>query len=454
MIARCRPLHLALALLLAGSCTWPAAVMAQAADSARVEALEQQLQRGLALIEKLSARVAELEREAKVMRGAAAAPAAAEPSAMATAPAVAALAASVDSMASGLSRRDAESTMGLRGFLDTGAAWSTRADPNRLRGFNSGTLDLYMTPRFSDRTKALVELVVEYHDTGEVALDLERAQIGHTFSDALTLWLGRYHTPLGHWNTAYHHGQQLQSSITRPRFIDFEDRGGLIGAHSVGLWANGQFSRSGYKLGYDLYLSNGNTIQGRVLDFHPFSDSDSSMNLGFNLRLQPQGAWSGLTVGAHGVTGSVKVNDETGAALGRSRLRMLGAYTTYEAGDWDIAAEAYRFGNRVDGQAGKQGSTLWYLQLGHEFGDWQPFVRLESASLSQADPYFTAQASGRSYRRSVVGVRYALAPRSAFKFELGHTREAAAVLWDANGQGLALPAVDYRRVAVQLSTAF
>ena len=69
---------------------------------------------------------------------------------------------------------------------------------------------------------------------------MERAQLGYSFSDALTFWVGRFHTPYGYWNTAFHHGAQIQTSVTRPLFIDFEDKGGILRAHSLGLLAHGR----------------------------------------------------------------------------------------------------------------------------------------------------------------------------------------------------------------------
>ena len=35
-------------------------------------------------------------------------------------------------------------------------------------------------------------------------------------SDRLKVSFGRYHTPINYWNTAFHHGQWLQTTISRP----------------------------------------------------------------------------------------------------------------------------------------------------------------------------------------------------------------------------------------------
>jgi len=89
----------------------------------------------------------------------------------------------------------------------------------------------------------VIELVFEHNDRGELSPDLERLQRRYTFGEAGHR-LGRpLHTPLGYWNTAFHHGQQLQTSVLRPQMIDFEDHGGVIPAHTVACGAAGPRTR-------------------------------------------------------------------------------------------------------------------------------------------------------------------------------------------------------------------
>ncbi len=129
----------------------------------------------------------------------------------------------------------------LHGFLDIGYASNNYEDvAAKLHGFNVGSLDFYLTPQFSDNVKSLVELVFEVDAQGAVSADFERAQVGYILNDKMTLWGGRFHTPYGYWNTAFHNGAQIQTSILRPRFLAFGDKGGVLPAHMVGLWAAGK----------------------------------------------------------------------------------------------------------------------------------------------------------------------------------------------------------------------
>ena len=133
----------------------------------------------------------------------------------------------------------------IRAFIDVGYARDKPDRTGRRGGFGLGSVNLYMTPAIGERIKSIVELVFEQDEQGALMVDLERVQIGFTFSDAFTLWAGRFHTPFGYWNTAFHHGAQLQTSVLRPRFLAFEDQGGILPSHSVGLLGSGALALAG-----------------------------------------------------------------------------------------------------------------------------------------------------------------------------------------------------------------
>jgi hypothetical protein len=420
------------------------------ADTAsdRIEQLEKKLEKSLKLIDTLAARLAEVERTKPAATAAAQPPAATAASAE-----VARLQEAVTQMSESLSKRSGDTGLPVHGFADVGGAWSGGDDPQKLRGFNGGTLDLYLTPQFGERVKTLIELVTEYHPDGTMGTDAERLQIGYTLSDAVMLWAGRFHTPYGLWNTSFHHGANLQTSIYRPRFLDFEDKGGITSAHTVGLWATGKTTVGDGKLTYDGYVGNGSSIRARVLDFNGFTDDTSDKAVGFNLGYIPRGALSGWTVGVHGLTSNVNVLDTANAVLSETRVRMLGAYAGYDADDWEVVSEYYGFRNSESGGS-SYNSTAWFAQVGKTFGLWTPFVRYEHVGLDAGDRYFSSQEYGRSYKRTSAGLRYALDPRASLKFELSTTTEKATSLIDETGAPAAFGGGSYRRGSFQYSIAF
>jgi hypothetical protein len=314
----------------------------------------------------------------------------------------------------------------LHGFADVGFSRTSRSITGRKTGFTLGNLDLYITPEFGDRVRSIVELVFEYGpDAIGVATDLERLQFGYTFSDAATLWVGRFHTPYGYWNTAFHHGQQIQTAATRPRFIDFEDKGGIMPAHAVGLLASGSVRAGAGRLQYDGYLANGNRIVDGVLDFNAFGDNNQTKLVGGNLRYGFGGALEGLTLGLHGFTQKVAAYQGDSTVRNDTKVTMAGAFAVLDKDNWELLGEYYRFRNQ-DLSAGTGSHSSWagFGQAGYTFsGKWTPYGRLEKAVLDQADAYFAAQESGRSYRREAVGLRYDLNSNTAIKLELDRVRQ-------------------------------
>jgi hypothetical protein len=297
----------------------------------------------------------------------------------------------------------------------------------RKAGFTLGNLDLYMTPAFGDRVRSIVELVFEYGpEGGGVATDLERLQFGYTFSDALTLWAGRFHTPYGYWNAAFHHGQQIQTAATRPRFVEFEDRGGILPAHGVGLLASGGARAGAGRLQYDAYVANGDSIQDGVLDLNPSGDDNGDKLVGGNVRYSFSGSLTGLTLGLHALRQSVSAYAANGAGLGGTRVNMFGGFAVYDQNNWEVIAEYYRFRDRdLSFGSGNHGSWAGFAQAGYAVGGgWTGYLRGERAALDQSDTYFARQDSGRSYSRAVVGLRYDLNPSAALKLELDRIREA------------------------------
>jgi hypothetical protein len=382
------------------------------------------------------------------------APLSAQAQAQTPADSIRALELRLEALSESLSRRAEDKRLDLHGFADVGAAWSSRQDPQRARGFNAGSLDLYLTPQFGSRTKALAELVVEYDKGGDAHVELERLQLGYTVSDSLTLWLGRFHTPFGQWNTEFHHGANLQTSVSRPRFIEFEDHGGLLPTHSVGLWASGKTAAGGGKVAYDAYVANTPTVASRTLVVDGMGHGSGNNTLGLNIGYQAAGAWQGLTVGLHGYSQRVASTDAAGTHLGLSRVRMTGAYAGYEHANWEMLAEMYRFDNRDAHSAARASSQLGFVQLGWTQHSWTPYARWEKAALSPTDRYFRSLESGQPYRRTSVGARYALDAHSSVKMELSDTRDRAADLLDEAGSLAPTAARNHRRAAVQFAVAF
>lgn len=427
------------------------ALAADGDADARIRELEKKLERSLQMIEALQTKVQQMQPQAAM-------PAASSEQAAK----IDALEKQVAQLGSGLaSRGSADDGVPLHGFADVGLRRS--GEDNSVygkgkKGFNVGSFDMYLTPNLGGRVKALIEMNTEVDQGGTVNVDLERLQAGYAFSDALTTWVGRFHTPYGYWNTAFHHGAQIQTAVTRPRFLGFEDQGGILPAHTTGFWATGTFDSDAAKFGYDAYFGNAprvlagdgtksplqpaqNNVTG-TLDMKQAGWGTSQVSAGFNAWFSPK-SLSALRLGVHGLRANVDIeqSSDVGSGLqGLTRLNMFGGYGTFIDDNWEILGEYYRFKNTnvtvvatdLSQDMTDHTSSAWYTQVGYNIGQFTPYGRVEKASLSQADNYFLSQLSGRSYDKAVVGLRYDLNPKSAVKVELNRTHRRDLVS-DANG---------------------
>ena len=391
-------------------CLW--AAMPQVAGAADDEAKIQELERKL---DQMSERLKQLE------SGAPAHPAAAAPAAEAPMPQM-----------TGMSGMDAALSgpgVPFHGFADVGGGFQQHGQS----GFTTGSFDIYLAPQFNDRVRTLVEAVIEFGEDGEPGIDLERLQIGYAYSDALTLWLGRFHTPFGYYNTAFHHGKLMQTSIEKPRFLNFEDDGGVMPSHTVGTWATGTFPLGGgNRITYDAYLGNSPSIKDGALDMNNLASQNNVASRGLNLAYQ--GLGGNLRLGGHYYRATV-VDDTVPA--NDTKLSFVGPYAVFDDGVWEVIYEYYRWNNEnivstTGAPLGEHRSTAWFGQIGRRFGQWMPYARYEKGSFNQDDNFFALLEGGRSYTRKLAGVRYDINPRAAFTVEAFRTEQDELVGPDYN----------------------
>src|ERR1700730_11434615 len=411
-------------------------------DGDRIAVLEQKLDQSRQRIRQLSARVEDLEAqaphaappEADKRSGTAAAaapataaqpgtPAAAQTGATAptppdTAQRLAKVEQTVNQMAASAGQH-AEEGLATHGFADVGVG-NRNAEFPKYQGADIAELDFFLTPRLGSRTRALFELNFEVGSDGNVGVDLERAQIGYQFADSATVWLGRFHTPYGYYNTAFHHGQQIATSLRRPRFIEFEDHGGIMPAHTVGAWLTGSQRVGEQKLTYDVYIGNSQRIINMKLDMNNAGNTHGSTIVGGNLGLLLSGALDGLKVGVD--VFQTRIEDEDQAPAYVTQVRSYGAYAAYDTDSWEDIAEFHVFSNRdLTGHTGTHHSDAGFLQMGYRAGRFTPYARYERGAFQQSDDYFAAQATGSSYYRTDPGLRFDVDLLSALKLELAQT---------------------------------
>lgn len=140
----------------------------------------------------------------------------------------------------------------IRGFgnVDYTAA-DSKSQPS---GFTMGQFVMHFTSALSSKTSFFGELSFTANQVNYTA-DVERAIIRYDANDYFKMSFGRYHTPVNYWNTAFHHGAWLQTTISRPEMIRFGGR--FLPVHFVGALAEGAIPSGSLGLNYNLGFGNG-----------------------------------------------------------------------------------------------------------------------------------------------------------------------------------------------------
>lgn len=301
------------------------------------------------------------------------------------------------------------------------------ADLNTNSRFALGQFDLYISHTIGDRVDILSEMVVESNEEGEFGVDLERLQVSYLFSDALSIRAGRFHNILGYWNTTYHHGAQMQTTIERPQFLRFEDDGGILPVHLVGLWAKGRLDAAPGALEYGFMVGNGPKISGidlaggtaGALDPNNIADNNTSKAISAHLEATP--SWvDGLSIGVSGNFSKVQFFDSTGKPISIAgnlgiRQTILGANLEYLANSIELLVEFYHI---TDHDAKTFQNHAWYVQGGYKIANrFTPYVRFERVTVDEDDPYFTALGT-TDLKKTITGIRYDIILTSSLKAEV------------------------------------
>ena len=326
-------------------------------------------------------------------------------------------------MISSTARADIELNLygDVDGELRTAGSRADTAD-----GFSAARLDLFSTSTVG-RWSFLAETMFEAGDENTFDLDVERVEIGYLVCDWLRVRAGRFHTAIGYYNDAFHHGAFFMVPVGRPTMVEFEDGGGLIPAHNIGVHADGRLALGDDHVRYDLELANGRAAD--PLEIQNAHDSNRPKAVNLRLRYEPAGVLDGLIVGGNlyfdGIPASVPAATASTTALsplGAIHEWIVGAHAAYLEHDLHLIAEAMMVQNtELDGGT-RHRSYAAFAEAGHAFDKLMPYARYEWVRMPQeGDPYFRRTA-GDGYQAASAGVKHSTSDNVALKLQAG-------VLW-------------------------
>jgi hypothetical protein len=288
--------------------------------------------------------------------------------------------------------------------------------------FQLGQLDFFLNSRVSDKAGILAETVIEADAENNFGVEIERLLFQYKFSDLLELEIGRYHTSLGYYNTAFHHGSWFQTATGRPGFLDFEDRGGLIPAHNVGLSIHGALPVAPtLGLRYIAEIGNGRPYRDPARGHAPvlnLSDDNAAKSVNLALQARPAGV-PGLQFGA-----GVYLDTLSPDGLRKTEERILHAHVVFKNPVWEFIGEAYEFRHRPEGGRSAT-SRAGLLQLARQFGDFRPYARYTHLDVSLRDAAITLVGGDDLPRGPAVGLRWDFETYATLKAQYEHQRYRA-----------------------------
>jgi len=319
----------------------------------------------------------------------------------------------------------------IRGFGNVNFETRRKDTPET---FTMGALDLFMTSEVTDQIGVLAEVVLEPGGNGETHIDVERFQVKLALSDRFNLAFGRMHAVLGYWNQTYHHGVWFQTTAFRPEIYLFEDDGGVLPVHEVGVQAFGTQAIQGVNLDYNLSVSNGRGLT--TTDVEGIQDRNRTKAVNLWLGVRPR-AIRGLSLG--GVLRWDEIPPNPASVPPRpSSLdeRILGGFFAYEHGPAELLVEGFHLRHEDQVRGVRYDSSGLYAQGSYKLGRWRPYYRFDTVDLAPGDPFLATRPNeethvshgapnadlryAESLRRHTLGVRVDPWTWAAVKVEASH----------------------------------
>ena len=298
----------------------------------------------------------------------------------------------------------------IQGFADVNFLASN--EKGKTSTFALGQLDLFITSQLSEKFSVLAELILEANQRNEFSTEIHRLLLKYQLNDYFNFSAGRYHTSIGYYNTAYHHGSWFQTAADRPFIFAFEGKGGILPLHNVGLTATGRIPSLPFGLHYVAEIGNGRASRSR-LDRAVQTSVDENNGKAFNL---------GLFARPSSIPGF-----QTGISVYRDRLTpeglpgfgqtIIAGHIVYQNSRYELLNELVFLRHVLRGRVFQ--TPGFYSQVARRYGNAKPYFRYQYINVPSDDPIFSDV--GRRNGPS-IGLRYDLTDFAAFKSQYNYTQ--------------------------------
>ena len=294
----------------------------------------------------------------------------------------------------------------VMGFVDVGYVSN---DGSSEDGFTIGQAVAHLGASLSDSFSVFGEFSAKAVDGG-YRTGVERFIVKYDFSDYYKLSAGRYHTPIGYWNSAFHHGAWLQTTVSRPEMLKFGSK--IVPIHFVGALLEGSVPTGPLRLDYRIGIGNGRHSNIAAAGDSGDINSDKAWMVQLNSK---HNSLYGLVLGL-GI-----YNDEVPLLNGTDvRENTVSAYAVWTKESPEVLFEYLHSNHELVTDSSMSGEVdAWYVQVGYRLpgnrSQWKPYLRIERTRVDDSDPLLGAE--GLDYDGGILGVRWDFNPYAALKAE-------------------------------------
>lgn len=258
--------------------------------------------------------------------------------------------------------------------------------------------------------------------------ELERLKVGWQGGDNTMFWLGRFHSTAKFWTSEYHHGQFMQTSITRPSIEEWEDESGPIPSHITGLsieHVQPQANETSWNYGFSFGLAP--KFVKDKLEPYDMLDSDSNHGLSYNARVAYRPDLFGDNqVGLLLGWNDINVDSESSPVL--ADLNDIEQLTVGVFADWRwdklrLLSSIVQFDHELSFISGsiKDEFFAGYAQLEYETAeDWTVFGRADFSSGEDNSAYLRLLPAFIAHR-NMLGVRWDFMKMQSLTMEVADT---------------------------------
>jgi hypothetical protein len=241
-------------------------------------------------------------------------------------------------------------------------------------------------------------------------MEVERMIVKYDYSDLFKFSAGRYHTPIGYWNSAFHHGAWLQTSTTRPELVKFGSK--IVTIHFVGVLMEGTLP--GNPLGLSYHAGFGNGRHANVARAGDAGDINGDKAWMVQLRAAPD-RYFGLEMGLGFYNDEIRPDDRPDI-----KENTVSAYVAWTRESPEVIIEFLHSSHELLTDSSVSGDVdAWYAQFAYRLKDdlsqWKPYARFEKTDVDDTDPLLFDQ--GLDFEAAILGVRWDFNPYAALKAE-------------------------------------